>query len=84
LSNSDEPAIEPTGIGNHFRFPVRVACLIGAVLCLLPVGNKDTLLPLVPALSPFVAVASILAAKTIRPMLCLGLIVGLVALVRHR
>jgi ferredoxin-type protein NapF len=39
---------------------------------------------LVPALSSFVAVTSILAAKTIRPILILGLIAGLVALCRHR
>jgi len=63
---------------------VRVACLIAAVLCLLPIGNAEILLPLVPALSPFVAVASVLAAKTIQPMLVLGLLVGLIALVRHR
>jgi len=74
----------PTGIGNHLRLLVRVVCLIGAVLCLLPISDEDVLLPLVPALSPFVAVASILATKTIQPILGLGLVVGLVALLRHR
>jgi MauM/NapG family ferredoxin protein len=39
---------------------------------------------LVPALSFFVAVTSILAAKTIQPIFGLGLIAALVALCRHR
>lgn len=74
----------PTSIRNHLRLLVRLICFIAAVLCLLPVGDKDALLVLVPALSPFVTVASILAARTIRPILGLGLVVGLVALYRHR
>lgn len=80
----DESAIEPTGIGNHYRFGIRIICLIAAVFCLLPICNAEVLLPIVPALSPFVAVASVLATKTIRPLFCLGLVVGLVALIRHR
>jgi len=39
---------------------------------------------LVPALSSFVAVSSILAAKTIQPIFVLGLVTGFVALCRHR
>ncbi len=80
----DEPVMMLAGIGNHFRFPVRLACLIGAVLCLLPIGGRDALLPLVPALSSFVAVASIVAAKAIQPIFGLGLVAGFVALFRHR
>jgi len=71
-------------IADTFRLPVRLVCLIGAVLCLLPLPGKDALLVIVPALSPFVAVSSILAAKTIQPILALGLVIGLVAIFRHR
>ncbi|MCP4454570.1 MAG: 4Fe-4S binding protein, partial [Planctomycetes bacterium] len=63
---------------------VRLACFIAAVLCLWPVHNNDILLALVPALSPFVAVASILATQAIQPMLGLGLSTGLVTLSRPR
>ena len=81
---SEISVIKSTGIRNHFRLLVRFVCLIGAVLCLLPIRDKDALLPLVPALSSFVAVTSILAAKTIKPIFGLGLVAGLVALCRHR
>jgi len=81
---SEKSVIKPTDLRNHFRLLVRFVCLIAAVLCLLPIGDKDGLMVLVPALSSFVAVTSILAAKTIRPILALGLIAGLVALCRHR
>ena len=80
----DESDIKPTSTRHHFRLFARLACLIGAVLCLLPVRDNDILLPLVPALSSFVAIASTLATRTIRPILGLGLIAGLVALFRHR
>ena len=63
---------------------LRLVCLIGAVLCLMPIGDRDALLPIVPALSSFVAVASILATRAIRPILIPGLIAGIVALFRHR
>jgi len=66
------------------RLLVRLVCLIAAVLCLLPVGDNDFLMAIVPALSSFVAVASILATGAIRPVLALGLVAGLVALFRHR
>lgn len=81
---SEKSVIKPTGIRNHFRLLVRLVCLIGAVLCLLPIRDKYALLALVPALSSFVAVTSILAAKTIQPILGLGLVTGFVVLFRHR
>jgi MauM/NapG family ferredoxin protein len=80
----DKTVIKPKGIRNHFRLLTRFICLIGAVMCLLPIRNKYVLLPLVPALSPFVAVTSILATKTFQPIFGLGLVTGLVALFRHR
>ena len=81
---SEKSVKKPTGIRNHFRLLIRFICLIAAVLCLLPIRDKDVLMALVPALSSFVAVTSILAAKTIKPILGLGLVAGLVALCRHR
>jgi MauM/NapG family ferredoxin protein len=74
----------PKGIRNHFRLLIRLVCLIGAVLCLFPIANKEALLPVVPALSSFVAITSTLAAKTIQPILGLGLITGLIAIFWHR
>ncbi len=74
----------PTGIRNHSRLLVRLVCLIAAVLCLLPIGNNEALMAVVPALSSFVAVASILATRAIPPILGLGLVAGLIALFRHR
>lgn len=66
------------------RLLVRLVCIIVAVLCLLPIGDKDILLAFVPALSPFVAVASILVTKTVPLILILGFVTGLAALFRHR
>jgi len=74
----------PTGIRNHSRLLVRLVCLVAAVLCLVPISDEISLLPLVPALSSFVAAASILATRTIQPILGLGLVAGLIALFRHR
>jgi ferredoxin-type protein NapF len=54
------------------------------VFCLLPIADKEALLPVVPALSSFVAVTSILATRTIQPILGLGLGAGFIALFRHR
>ena len=66
------------------RLLIRLACLIAAVLCLLPISDNEVLLAFVPALSSFVTVASILSIKTIQPIFCLGIAAGLVALFRHR
>lgn len=65
-------------------FPIRLVCFIAAVLCLIPVSDKDVVLAIVPALSSFVAVASIMAVRAIQPIFCLGLIAGFIALLRHR
>ncbi|MBN1807158.1 MAG: 4Fe-4S dicluster domain-containing protein [Sedimentisphaerales bacterium] len=80
----DKSAVKFKALRNRFRLLVRFFCLIGAVLCLLPVIEKDVLLAIVPALSPFVAVTSILSLKTIRPILALGLMIALVTTFRHR
>lgn len=80
----DESVGRPAGVRKRLRRLVRFACLLGAVLCLWPLSNRDVILAFVPALSPLVAVASILTLKTIRPLMALGLVTGLAALIRHR
>jgi len=82
MGNPDD--ITPESSRHLFRLFVRLVCFIGAVLCLLSIRDTDALLPFVPALSSFVALASFLATKTIRPILGLGLVTGFVALFRHR
>ena len=87
MSNKEIPnksAEIPTRIRKHFRLLVRIVCFIGAVLCLLPILEKDIFLSFVPALSPFLTVTSILTVKTIRPILGLGLVIALIAIFQHR
>jgi len=66
----------------RIRLMVRIVCLIAAILCLWPV--HASLPPIVGAMSPFVAIASLIATRTLHTILILGLIVALVALFRHR
>lgn len=80
----DKTVVKPTGFGKHFRLLSRLVCLIGTVMCLSPFRDKFALMVFVPALSPFVAVTSILAAKTLQPILILGLVTGFIVLVRPR
>ena len=80
----DESVESPTGIRRHFRLSVRIACLIAAVVCLLPIGDRDILMLLPPSFSSFVALCSLLATKTIRPILVIGLTGGFVAVFRYR
>ena len=80
----DERSVpRPSSFVSH-RLLVRFVCLIAAVLCLLPISDKDVLLVLVPAISSFVAVSSIVSTRAIQPIFCLGIVAGLVALFRHR
>jgi MauM/NapG family ferredoxin protein len=63
---------------------VRGICLVLAVLALWPLLPGSFAPVLVPALSPFVAVAAMLATRTFHAMVWLGLMVGAAALLRHR
>lgn len=63
---------------------IRGMCLVVAVAALWPVVPHANSLPLVPALSPFVAVASLLATRAFHTVAWLGLTVAVVVLVRHR
>ena len=66
------------------RWLVRGAVLVAAIVALQPslVGTQATLA--VPALSPWVAAATILATRTVRVSLALGFVLVAVVLVRRR
>ena len=66
----------------HLRLTIRLACLIAAILCLWPVHTR--LMSLVGSMSPFVAVSSLIAARTFHITFVMGLIVALLAMLRHR
>ncbi|MHC4744030.1 MAG: 4Fe-4S dicluster domain-containing protein [Planctomycetota bacterium] len=71
-------------VKKQIRLLVRCACLIAALICLSTILTGDMLIRYVPALSPFVALSSLLATKTIQPIMALGLLIGVIALVRRR
>jgi ferredoxin-type protein NapF len=63
---------------------LRSACLVVAVIALLP-AMRHTIAPMVvPAMSPLVAIASLLAGHTFQATALLGLTVGVIGLVRGR
>jgi ferredoxin-type protein NapF len=66
------------------RWAVRLACLAAAVAALYPLPWWPESAVVVPALSPFVAAASLLATWTVSAVAGLGLVVGLAAMVRRR
>ncbi|MBN2270015.1 MAG: 4Fe-4S binding protein [Sedimentisphaerales bacterium] len=79
-----DPAAPSATSKRHLRFLIRCTCLIAAVLCLLPLLPDTSLARYVPAASALVATASLLATRTLRPIMVLGLIAALFALFRHR
>jgi len=72
------------GFRKHLRLLVRLTCLLGAILCLGPIFQQDFLLPLIPALSPFVSVGSLLSARAFHLYIGLGLAIGFITLLRRR
>jgi ferredoxin len=66
------------------RTVVRIACLLAAVALLWPIGKHGALPLYVPALSPFVALGSSIATRSLPLAAMLGLGVGLVAIGRRR
>jgi len=68
----------------RLRLFVRLMCLIVAIAALWPILPGTNSLAFVPALSPFVAIASLLGTRTFHALTWLGLTVGVVTLVRHR
>ncbi|MBN2476133.1 MAG: 4Fe-4S dicluster domain-containing protein [Pirellulales bacterium] len=63
---------------------IRVLVFVAAVLVLLPQAESWQLAVVVPAASPLVAVASVLATRTLPWTACLGLAVGAIGLLRRR
>ena len=73
--------------GRHRRLTrqiVRVTLLVVAVLLLLPLPNGMRLLVVVPALSPLVALASLLSTRTFQLATGIGLLVTVIVLIRRR
>src|SRR4030042_5127770 len=68
----------------RLRLVARVTCLVLATAAIWPVIPGVNSLPFVPALSLFVAIASLLGARGFHAVTWLGLTVGIVAIVRHR
>jgi ferredoxin-type protein NapF len=68
----------------HTRQIVRVTLLVVAVLLLLPLPNGTRLLVVVPALSPLVALASLLSTRTFQLATGIGLLVTVIVLIRRR
>jgi ferredoxin-type protein NapF len=68
----------------RLRLLVRVICFVVATAAIWPVLPGTYSLIFIPALSPFVAVTSLLSTRAFHFMTWLGLIVGVVVLVRHR
>ena len=80
-SLADTRVLKPYG---RARLAVRSACLVGAVVLLWPGLAAASLSVLVPALSPFVALAVLVAARTLPVAALVALVVGAAALVRRR
>jgi MauM/NapG family ferredoxin protein len=59
-------------------------CFVVAMAAIWPILPVASSLVFVPAMSPFVAVASLIGARTFHALTWLGLSIGAVSLVRHR
>ncbi len=68
----------------HVRWLVRIVCLLAAVALLAPWAAGPRGLVVVPSFSPLVAAAAVLATWTVPALVWIGLVVGLLALVRPR
>ncbi|MFC1634456.1 4Fe-4S dicluster domain-containing protein [Planctomycetota bacterium] len=68
----------------HTRQIVRVTLLVIAVLLLLPLPKGTRLLVVIPALSPLIALASLLSTRTLHLATGIGLLVAVIVLIRRR
>ena len=66
------------------RLLVRAACLLAAIAALWPLVPDADLSLWVPALSPFVAIAVLVATRGLHAVAWLGLVVGAAVLVKRR
>jgi ferredoxin-type protein NapF len=80
--------LDPTGSHyhrrQHTRQMVRLILLVAAILLLLPLPKGAWLLVVVPALSPLIALASLLSTWTFHLATGIGLLVAVIALIRRR
>lgn len=70
--------------GGRLRLFVRGMCLAVMIAAIWPVFPDSNLLILIPALSPFVAIASLLGTRTFYAVVWMGLAAGVVLLLHHR
>jgi ferredoxin-type protein NapF len=68
----------------RFRLFVRVVCLVAAMAATWPILPSASSLAFVPAMSSFVAIASLLGARTLHTLTWIGLTAGVAAIARHR
>lgn len=68
----------------YIRQMVRVTLLVVAVLLLLPLPKGIWLLIVVPALSPLIALASLLSTRTFHIATGIGFLVAVIVLIRRR
>jgi len=80
---SEQGRTTPSKDRSRIRWCVRAAALAIAI-ALLWRGQGTWWQAVVPALSPFVAISSMLATHTLSMLACLGLGVGVIALLRRR
>lgn len=79
-----EPGNGNAGRLVNLRLPIRLVCLLAAVVCLFPVNGKYALIVVVPALSPYAAVNSFLALRSFHPLMILGFVTGIFAFFKYR
>jgi ferredoxin-type protein NapF len=88
LKRHGRPEAGPGAVAHErrsgLRLLVRAACLLAAIAALWPLVPDTNLSRWVPALSPFVAVAGVLATRGLHAAAWLGLVVGAAVLVRRR
>jgi len=76
--------VEARDLRRRFRRLVRGACFLAAVAALWPLIPDVNSSLWIPALSPFVAVAGAIATRGFHAVTWLGLVVGVVVLVKRR
>ena len=84
---SDVPRLEASSERSRrdrIRRFVRIACLVVAAAALWPLVPTSGSALYITALSPFVAIASLLVTHALAAAAGLGLVVGIAAFVRHR
>ena len=80
---SEQDTKAPGKDRRRIRRTVRSICMFAA-LAILWFGRDSHAPSLIPGLSPFVAVASLLVTRTLHVTACIGLVIGIVVLLRPR